>query len=197
MNYKQKLGYMALGAGLLAVGIIIGQWGTPDIEAQSNGVFDKIACREIEVIDKDGNEAIRLYTTKHGGDIRMYSKDGRIASMGITEYGGSVYLSGKGNNGDGVVSMDTSENTAHLKLNNGYLDRGIEMGVVNGTYAFINVANQNGRANMPADSSTAVYVSSKDREGVEMTTDEHGGRIRVYKPDVATAYMSKIIWSAP
>ena len=35
MNYKQKLGYMALGAGILAVGIIIGQWGTPDIEAQN------------------------------------------------------------------------------------------------------------------------------------------------------------------
>ena len=35
-----------------------------------------------------------------------------------------------------------------------------------------------------------VYIS-------RMTTDEHGGRIRVYKPDVATAYMSKIIWSAP
>ena len=31
MNYKQKLGYMALGAGLLAIGIIIGQFITPDI----------------------------------------------------------------------------------------------------------------------------------------------------------------------
>ena len=81
MNYKQKLGYMALGAGLLAVGIIIGQWGTPDIEAQSNGVFDKIACREIEVIDKDGNEAIRLYTTKHGGRIRVYKPDVATAYM--------------------------------------------------------------------------------------------------------------------
>ena len=45
MNTLQKLGYMALGVGLLAVGIIIGQWGTPDIEAQSNGVFDEITCR--------------------------------------------------------------------------------------------------------------------------------------------------------
>ena len=43
---------MALGAGILAVGIIIGQVVTPDIEAQSNGVFDKITCRGIGVIDK-------------------------------------------------------------------------------------------------------------------------------------------------
>ena len=197
MNYKQKLGYMALGAGILAIGIIIGQVVTPNIEAQSNGVFDKITCREIEVIDKDGNEAIRLYTTKHGGDIRMGSKDGRIAAMGISEDGGSVYLSGKGNSSDGVVSMYTSENTAHLKLDNGYLDRGVEMGVVNGTYAFINVANQNGSASMTADSSTEVGVYGKDSGGAYLHTDEHGGRISVFKPDVAAAYMSKIIWSAP
>ena len=42
MNTWQKLGYMALGAGILAIGIIIGQVITPDIEAQKNGVFDKI-----------------------------------------------------------------------------------------------------------------------------------------------------------
>ncbi len=34
MNHKQKLGYMPLGAGILAVGIIIGQVVTPDIEAE-------------------------------------------------------------------------------------------------------------------------------------------------------------------
>ena len=44
----------------MAVGITIGQWGTPGIEAQSNGVFDKITCRELEVVDKDGNKAIGL-----------------------------------------------------------------------------------------------------------------------------------------
>ena len=60
MNYKQKLGYTLLGAGIMALGIIIGQLGTPDIEAQSNGVFDKITCREIEVVDEDGNKAIVL-----------------------------------------------------------------------------------------------------------------------------------------
>ena len=33
MNYKQKFGYMALGAGIMAVGITIGQFITPIIEA--------------------------------------------------------------------------------------------------------------------------------------------------------------------
>ena len=120
MNHKQKLGYMALGALILAVGITIGQFVTPNIEAQNNGVFDKITCREIEVIDKDGNEAIRLYTTKHGGDIRMESKDGRIATMGIVdESGGSIFLSGKGKSLDkGTVSMRTDEDGARISVGN-------------------------------------------------------------------------------
>ena len=55
MNHKQKLGYILLGAGIMAVGITIGQFLTPNIEAQNNGVFDKIQCRELEVVDTTGN----------------------------------------------------------------------------------------------------------------------------------------------
>ena len=78
MTYKQKLGYMLLGAGILALGIIIGQWGTPDIEAQSNGVFDKITCREIEVVDKDGNKAIVLHHNEFGhNELIVYHPQGR------------------------------------------------------------------------------------------------------------------------
>ncbi len=33
MNHKQKLGYTLLGAGIMAIGIIIGQVITPDIDA--------------------------------------------------------------------------------------------------------------------------------------------------------------------
>ena len=64
MNHKQKLGYMLLGAGIMAVGITIGQFITPNIEAQSNGVFDKITCRKIEVVDEKGKRAIVLQSMK-------------------------------------------------------------------------------------------------------------------------------------
>ena len=56
IDYEQKLGHMALGAGIMALGIIIGQVITLDIEAQNNGVFDKITCRELEVVDKTGKK---------------------------------------------------------------------------------------------------------------------------------------------
>ena len=58
MNHKQKLGYMALGAGIMALGMIIGQWGTPDIEAQNNGVFDEIVCTGLTVVNHAGKRMI-------------------------------------------------------------------------------------------------------------------------------------------
>ena len=71
MNHKQKLGYMALGAGILAVGIMIGQFVTPDIEAQSAGVFDEITCRLLTVVDEKGKRRIAL--TRHGS-LYMYDE---------------------------------------------------------------------------------------------------------------------------
>ena len=60
MNHKQKLGYMAVGALILALGITIGQVITPSIEAQSNGVFDRIECSVLTLVDELGNEQIQL-----------------------------------------------------------------------------------------------------------------------------------------
>ena len=72
MNNKQKLRYILLGAGIMAVGITIGQFVTPDIEAQRNEMFDKITCREIEVVNQHGKLAVAL----GAGYIRIYDKDG-------------------------------------------------------------------------------------------------------------------------
>ena len=77
MNRKQKLGYTLLGAGIMAVGITIGQFVTPNIEAQSKGVFEKITCRELYVVDEKGETEIGL------GDntVVIRDKQGRLAVM--------------------------------------------------------------------------------------------------------------------
>ena len=74
MNHKQKLGYMALGAGILAVGIMVGQFITPDIEAQNNEVFDEIKCREIRVVDEDGYLGISLSAQKGVSRIGIHNQ---------------------------------------------------------------------------------------------------------------------------
>ena len=91
MNQKQKLGYMVLGAGILALGIIIGQWVTPDIEAQSNGVFEKIQCRELEVVDKDGLVGVRLAAADNGTNgVSVFGKQGVAAANIISSDKGNM-----------------------------------------------------------------------------------------------------------
>ena len=92
MNYKQKCGYIILGAAIMAMGIAIGQLATPDIEAQSNVSFDKITCREIEVVNKDGNKAIVLHYNRFGhNELIIYHPQGRegikLQSGGWGNYG--------------------------------------------------------------------------------------------------------------
>ena len=81
MNNRQKLGYMALGAGILALGITIGQWTTPDIEAQNNGVFDEITYRRLKVVDKSGKDAIILNAPEDANAIITYDKAGEPAIL--------------------------------------------------------------------------------------------------------------------
>lgn len=117
MNHKQKLGYMALGAGILAVGIIIGQIITPDIEAQSNGVFDKITCREIEVIDKHGETQVRVRSGFFGGLVTVRGKEGKgVAELSVGEYGGTVWL--EGSNGEPSAAIRSTDHGGEVLVSN-------------------------------------------------------------------------------
>ena len=167
MNHKQKLGYMALGAGILAIGIIIGQWVTPDIEAQSNEVFDKITCREIEVIDKDGNEAIRLYTTKHGGFVSVSGKDGGRAVMTTTDHSGVVKVYGKG----GEARMTTDEQGGRVEV----------LGHITGFSEDGNLFKRKTTAAMfTGEHGGRVDVGNKEgKRRVTMGTDEQGGIVEI------------------
>lgn len=93
MNYKQKLGYTLLGVGILAIGIIIGQVITPDIEAQSDGVFDKITCRGIEVVGSKGNKAIVLTSHEVESKMVVYEKEEKPAvKLALSVMGNEVLI---------------------------------------------------------------------------------------------------------
>ena len=95
MNHKQKLGYTLLGAGILALGIVIGQFVTPDIKAQltdlnadfddidlppPNRKFNKITCRELEIVDKNGKRAIKLSS---GENFRVGDREGILNRVAV------------------------------------------------------------------------------------------------------------------
>lgn len=118
MNYKQKLGYMLLGAGIMALGITIGQLGTPNIEAQRNGVFDEIECSKLTVVNKSGERAIDLSTNLLGNTITVYDREGnqRVGLL-VDDESSIVYLKNKlGNTGVGLASEEDNVITVYDKL---------------------------------------------------------------------------------
>ena len=42
-------------------------------------MFDKITCRELEVVDAKGNKAVVLLNTKEGNGVGVYDKQGKGA----------------------------------------------------------------------------------------------------------------------
>lgn len=113
MKHKQKLGYMVLGAGILAVGITIGQIITPDIEAQNNGVFDQITCNGLIVLDKAGKRAVALGAAEVGNAVVVFDKAGKEAvALGAADFGNTVTVFDKA--GKGAVGLAAGENTNGL-----------------------------------------------------------------------------------
>ena len=132
MNHKQKLGYMALGAVILAVGITIGQFVTPNIEAQSNGVFDTITCRELRFVGENGTSGvgvfinqksaflgditcryIRVVNDNYDDGITLWTAD-HASAITIRNKGnrGRIYLTVGKNEENGITLMDEVGNTA-------------------------------------------------------------------------------------
>ena len=116
MNYKQKLGYILFGAGIMAVGITIGQFITPDIEAQSNGVFDKITCRQLEVVDEKGNRGILLLAVGDTNAILIGDKSpgtGKIFLGTDHEFNSISITDGAGNR---AIRLEAKEHNNHVQL---------------------------------------------------------------------------------
>ncbi len=98
MNMKQKLTYMLIGslftlAGYFLASIIHTQ--PPNAHAQDNAtkVFDKIICKELEVVNKDGKTMVRLHNFAGGGALRIYNPAGHeVASLSAIVLGGHLNI---------------------------------------------------------------------------------------------------------
>lgn len=112
MNHKQKLGYILLGAGIMVLGITIGQVITPNIEAQNNEVFDEITCRRLKVVDKLGKDAIILNAPEAVNAIIVLDKTGKPAILlGAYESENSVFVMRKVEEGS-VKLMGTKDKSS-------------------------------------------------------------------------------------
>lgn len=129
MNFKQKLVYMLIGclftlAGyfLASLGGRVAQTNNGHTQQNEEQVIDKIVCRELIVVNKDGTPIANLKSHEKdplssGGSLRFYNFQGQETiildgssngSLRICNYIGqeAVYL---GSNGGGSLSLNDSE----------------------------------------------------------------------------------------
>ena len=76
MNYKQKLGYMVLGAVVTLLGVAVSAF-SPSLDAQRRGGY--IVSIGLAVVDGKGNKAIRLTVVESRNYIIVYDKTGKKA----------------------------------------------------------------------------------------------------------------------
>lgn len=103
MNHKQKLGYTALGALIMLIGIGAGSIVSPPLIAQRDGVFGEIQCTRLTVVDKAGNVAVFLGTFEEQGrwlsGVNIYDKRGKVAvALGTDKNGNGIGIYDKTGN---------------------------------------------------------------------------------------------------
>ena len=65
---------MGLGAVIMLIGLAVGAIVSPPLVAQRNGVFDKITCRGLQVVDENGKQAIVLTSAESRNAVTVLDK---------------------------------------------------------------------------------------------------------------------------
>ena len=180
MNHKQKLGYIALGASIMLIGMWIGNSTSPPLIAQSNG---ELTCKQLTFVsetglplftlqaeqtqDKDsslyirnrvGKKTMELRTSIVGNSVFVYDRDevAKVLLHGFKYGSGVIYTK----DDDGFTASMTND---------------------------FSVYNTDGKitASMTNfENGGSVYVRNTDGNvTVGMSTGKHGGNIEVYDND--------------
>ena len=72
MNHRQKLGYTALGAIIMLIGLGIGTIVAPPLTAQRDPTIEHIQCASLTIVDENGQPALQLSSDGDGdGDSHL------------------------------------------------------------------------------------------------------------------------------
>ena len=143
MNYKQKFGYTLLGAGIMIVGITIGQFITPGIEAQSP--LNEIRCAKLTIEDKNGNDAIVLGPGDEGENaIAIFTQLGKEgASLFASDKGSGMQISRP--SGTAALYLFGAQGMSAITLKDETGANAVELSVVDGLQQGIAVNNFKGK----------------------------------------------------
>ncbi len=88
MNMKQKLTYMLIGCLFTLAGFVLSSlFNTPtQAQDQKKTVFDKIVCKELEIVNDEGQTMAELDSIFGFGYLSIYNADGKeLVRIGSVE----------------------------------------------------------------------------------------------------------------
>ena len=103
MNFKQKLGYMAIGCVFTLAGYFLATLGAGGFNPQNASaqvgdkqVIDEIVCRKLKVVNAAGEPVAVLDVTDGDGALTISSKSGKVvASLSVHNEGGNLSITNK------------------------------------------------------------------------------------------------------
>ena len=129
MKYRGKLGYIALGGVLMLIGVLAVEALLPQVaQSQSYANFDKITCRQLEVVDAEGIPRVRV--KGHGAVVTRGEDGNSILGRGIVsvssaddETVATMLINKEGTEGMVVVvGKDKSSATMNIGEHGGRVD---------------------------------------------------------------------------
>ena len=108
MNHKQKIGYAILGAFIMLIGMLIDNFTSPPVTAQTDG---EITCQKLTFVDETGEPLFRLQAeTGTRAEPRFHST---YAKTGTGANDTLVFFNRRGQR---VVSLTSSMLKNHLSI---------------------------------------------------------------------------------
>ena len=87
MKRRIYVSSMVLGAAIMLIAMWVSPLISSPVTAQHNGVFNKIQCRKLTVVDNEGKPAVELYSRGGGGSVEVGNKQGKKrATMSVNAY---------------------------------------------------------------------------------------------------------------
>ncbi len=121
MNVKQKLGYMCIGCLFTIAGYILVSLGGGATQAQKDEqVLDKIVCRKLKVVNKEGKEVAFISGTEDGfGMIVVNNAAGKEgARIVATEKGGGIGFSNAAENPVVTIGTFVADGSGFIVVHN-------------------------------------------------------------------------------